>query len=253
MSRYIRGSRLAKGWHGKVFKCVDRKTNRDLAMKVISKSLSGINFEELKGEVEIMKGLINYNIMRCFDSFEDEDHVYIILEYMEGGNLQQLLYKGRLDEPTIVRMLEQMLMALCCLKDHRIIHGDIKPGNIFLRKDGSIALGGFGCAQQLDSPEDEALGGGLTLRYASPERRLLMPYDYSADIWSLGVVLYEMCTGQYPFESPQNMFEGRYNRINPSVDGTLQKMIKLMLQIEKEKRPSARELLTILNDEYVHC
>ena len=92
-----------------------------------------------------MKNLIHPNIVHYFDFFEDENNFFIIVEYINIGDMRQLLNRGRIDEPTIIRM-EQLLMGLCFLSEHKIVHGDLKPENIFLRKVEML------CWETLDTP-----------------------------------------------------------------------------------------------------
>lgn len=109
-----------------------------------------------------MEKLIHHSIVRYFDSFEDEKDFSTLFEYMDGGDLRQMLNEGRLAEKTIVKMIVDILLALCFLSKHRIIHGDIKSENIFIRKNGSGVLGDFGCVKQLKSSQSHVVEGGLT-------------------------------------------------------------------------------------------
>lgn len=159
--------------------------------------------EQARTEIETLKICQHKNIMRLYEVFENADNIYLILEFLGGGNLYNYAkeHSFRLDESTIKGIVKSIAEALNYLHTYGIIHRDIKADNIVLETlldNSDVKLVDFGLAKILEPNElaTEAVG---TLCYAAPEILLGSKYNKSVDMWSLGVLLYWLFTGSLPF------------------------------------------------------
>uniref|UniRef100_A0A669DFK1 non-specific serine/threonine protein kinase n=1 Tax=Oreochromis niloticus TaxID=8128 RepID=A0A669DFK1_ORENI len=153
----------------------------------------------LKREIEIMRDLRHPNIVQLFDSFETETEVVIVTEYAEGQLFQILEDDGNLPESQVREIACQLVSALYYLHSHRILHRDMKPQNILLEKSGVVKLCDFGFARAMSVSTLVLTSIKGTPLYMSPELVEEKPYDHTADLWSLGCILYELHTGAPPF------------------------------------------------------
>src|SRR5436309_14469335 len=200
---------------GDVYLATDITAGRKAALKLLPTRFTA-DTERLKRfqqEAHALVGLNHPNILTVYEIGEDHSTHYIASELIEGETLRQRLARGRmaLDEASDVAI--QVASALAAAHEAGIVHRDIKPENIMLRPDGYVKVLDFGIAKLAEQevpvtiPTDEALLlvetnlGSIvgTARYMSPEQALGAPVDKRTDIWSLGVVVYEMVTGQEPF------------------------------------------------------
>ncbi|EYC03416.1 hypothetical protein Y032_0094g2745 [Ancylostoma ceylanicum] len=139
------------------------------------------------------------NILRLKGYFHDQQRVYIILEYADGGELyNRLKKKGRLEEPEAARYVRQLADALSYCHAKRVIHRDIKPENILLDQKGNVKIADFGWAVVASHSRRQTVCG--TLDYLPPEMISGKSHDHTVDNWAIGVLLYEMLVGHPPFE-----------------------------------------------------
>src|SRR5207245_2671990 len=212
------------------------------------------------------------NILTVYEIGEDHSTHYIASELIEGETLRQRLTRGRMEVGEAVDVAIQVASALAAAHETGIVHRDINPGNIMLRPDGYVKVFDFGIAKLAEQeapatmPEDEALllvetnlGSILgTVPYMSPEQACGAPVDKGTDIWSLGVVLYEMVTGHAPFtgETPREVITSiretepppltSYNKQTPP---ELQQIISKALRKDRRERyQSASEMLQALKN-----
>ena len=203
---------LGEGGYGKAF-LVKRKSDNQLLvaktikLSILSCSKTGMN------EVNILSSLNHPNIISYIESFIHNDFLYIIMEYADGGDLSLKIQKhGKLfTEEEILKMFTQLVLAIQYIHDNKILHRDIKPQNIFLTKNGDIKLGDFGIAKVLDYTMQLCKTQIGTFFYLSPEICEGKSYNSKSDIWSLGCVLYEMCTLKF-----MNIVRGNFTPI-PSI------------------------------------
>ncbi|HCB01058.1 MAG TPA: hypothetical protein DEP19_01635, partial [Anaerolineae bacterium] len=201
-NRYKIASRLGKGAMGIVYKAADIKNGREVALKIISSDLD-IEHELLarfKREGETLQQLQHPNIVEFLDAFEYEENYVIVMEYVSGGNLHDLIKKGKLS----IKHATHIALGLCdaLIHSHKlgIIHRDIKPENILLKDDGTPKLADFGVARLNEATRMTRSGTQVgTPYYMAPEAWEGKHLDAQADIWSLGVVIFEMLTGEVPF------------------------------------------------------
>ncbi|XP_030602457.1 serine/threonine-protein kinase 36 [Archocentrus centrarchus] len=191
---------VGEGSFGRVYKGRRKCTGMMVALKFITKvGRSENQLRSLKREIEIMRGLQHPNIIQLFDSFETENEVVVVTEYAEGQLFQILQDDGNLPESQVREIACQLVSALYYLHSHRILHRDMKPQNILLGKTGVVKLCDFGFARAMSVYTLVLTSIKGTPLYMSPELVEEKPYDHTADLWSLGCILYELHTGAPPF------------------------------------------------------
>ncbi|XP_044226141.1 serine/threonine-protein kinase 36 [Thunnus albacares] len=191
---------VGEGSFGRVHKGRRRFTGQVVALKFMPKvGRSEKELRSLKREIDIMRGLQHPNIVQLFDSFETETEVVVVTEYAEGQLFQILEDDGSLPESQVREIACQLVSALYYLHSHRILHRDMKPQNILLGKSGVVKLCDFGFARAMSVSTLVLTSIKGTPLYMSPELVEEKPYDHTADLWSLGCILYELHTGAPPF------------------------------------------------------
>uniref|UniRef100_A0A0N5AZR1 non-specific serine/threonine protein kinase n=1 Tax=Syphacia muris TaxID=451379 RepID=A0A0N5AZR1_9BILA len=207
--------------------------------------------ELLFNEVMIMRDYEHKNIVKMFGSYLIGNELWVIMEYMEGGPLTDIITHIRLDEETIATVCLQCLLAINYLHLKGVVHRDIKSDSILLTKDGVVKLSDFGFCGQLsvDIPFRRSLVG--TPYWMSPEVISRLPYDTKADIWSLGIMVIEMVQGEPPLFDVQPLQAMRQIRDLPpssfcpvaNVSEELSSFLSRMLVRDPNQRASASELL----------
>src|SRR5216110_2979018 len=215
IGHYKISKRIGTGGMGEVYLATDMTAGRKAALKLLPMRFTG-DAERLKRfqqEARALVGLNHPNILTIYEIGEDHSTHYIASELIEGETLRQRLMRGRMQLSEAVDVAIQVASALAAAHQAGIVHRDIKPENIMLRPDGYVKVLDFGIAKlaeqevPVSTPRDEALllvetnlGSVLgTVRYMSPEQACGARVDKRTDVWSLGVVLYEMVTGHAPF------------------------------------------------------
>lgn len=197
---------LGSGGMGDVFLGRDRQTNQSVAIKQLKQELINESPEAVERfirEADALARLNHPNIVKVLATLQERDTHYIVMEYVPGGSLRSLMdEKGPLPLNQALHIALDLADALTRAHRLRIVHRDIKPANVLIAADGTPRLTDFGVARLEDKPEMTMTGIVLgTMRYLSPEGLNGMPLDERADIWSFGVMLYEMLAGRRPFES----------------------------------------------------
>ena len=204
---------LGTGGYAVVYRAFDRTLRREVALKVLRHDrLSPGALLRLRREAAIARDVVHPRIVRVFDIEEAGETVFLTMEIVEGGSLGDRLTTHSPACPVAIddaaRWATQALEGLAALHAMGILHRDIKPGNLLLTADGEIKLSDFGLALHLDRDETRAtthesiLG---TLEYLSPEQALGQPVDARSDLYSLGVVLFEMIAGRLPFVTQSSL------------------------------------------------
>jgi non-specific serine/threonine protein kinase len=202
------------GGMGVVYRAWDERLGRKVALKLLPQSMVAkeADLERLKNEARAASALNHPNIVTIHDIGEVDSTHYVATEFIEGTTLRERMTKGPIPPNEAVDIAAQVASALCVAHRAGIVHRDIKPENIMLRPDGYVKVLDFGIAkltqqQALDttttrraplSTQQSMMLG--TTRYMSPEQAMAQPVDARSDLWSLGVVLYEMLAGRRPFE-----------------------------------------------------
>jgi eukaryotic-like serine/threonine-protein kinase len=263
---------IGTGGMGEVYLATDIVAGRKAALKLLPFRFTG-DTERLKRfqqEAHTVVALNHPNILTVYEIGEDHSVHYIASELIEGETLRQCLTRGPMELSDDVEVAIQVASALAAAHQAGIVHRDIKPENIMLRPDGYVKVLDFGIAklaeQELPTtmPRDEALllvetnlGAVLgTVRYMSPEQACGEHVDQSTDIWSLGVVVYEIVTGHTPFtgDTPGEVMSAILEKEPPPLTNyvahtpaELQQIVsKTLRKDRKERYPSAHELLQAL-------
>lgn len=201
--RYELGETIGTGGMGSVYQGIDITNGECVAIKVIrSDIISSELIARFQRESDALRQLNHPNILRIHDSFNEDSQRYIVTEYVTGGDLRQLL------EKKLLTLREKLQIALdvsdALTRSHRlkIIHRDLKPANVLIAHDGTPRLADFGLAQTVGAAHITTAGNlAGTLQYLAPEALIGAELDERSDIWSFGVLLFEMVTGKLPFAS----------------------------------------------------
>ena len=209
--------------------------------------MSTDEIEALKRELNIQKALKHEHIVKLYNAFESKGFLYIILEYVEKGNLFEYMKANRLNEDDIVSIFGQVTSAINYLHKQKILHRDIKPENILMKERNFAKLCDFGfCAPYGNDVVRQTMCG--TTEYLPPEIIGREDQNDKVDIWCLGVLLYEMTHSKTPFEG-QNIhmlqFQQKKHAINfkSDINAQLRTIIEKCLEFEPERRPTAEEIL----------
>jgi tetratricopeptide (TPR) repeat protein/predicted Ser/Thr protein kinase len=204
-NRYEIIKTLGEGGMGAVYKAHDRELERDVALKVIKPELANNPqiLQRFKQELILARQVTDRNIIRIFDLGEASGIKYITMEYIEGQNLHQLLkQQGKLDIAEAVGIMEQVAAGLAAAHREGIIHRDLKPGNIMRDANGRVVVMDFGLARTLSGDGMTQTGAMLgTIEYMSPEQAQGQELKASSDIFTLGLILYELLVGITPFHA----------------------------------------------------
>ncbi|XP_061818279.1 serine/threonine-protein kinase 36 isoform X1 [Nerophis lumbriciformis] len=191
---------VGEGSFGRVHKGMKKFLGQVVALKFMPKmGRSKKELQSLKKEIDIMTNLQHPNIVKLFDSFETETEVVVVTEYAEGQLFQIIEDDGSLPESQVHEIACQLVSALYYLHSRRILHRDMKPQNILFDKNGVVKLCDFGFARAMSVSTMVLTSIKGTPLYMSPELVAEKPYDHTADLWSLGCILYELHTGAPPF------------------------------------------------------
>ncbi|MHB1346111.1 MAG: protein kinase domain-containing protein [Candidatus Humimicrobiaceae bacterium] len=214
--RYKIISKLGSGGTADVFLAQDIKLNRAVAIKILAKTYS---FEKnfvarFKKEAQILARLNHPNIVAIYDWGQYENSYFICMEYVEGQSLQEIIDKhGILSPKTTAKYAIQICNALEVAHNNNLIHRDIKPQNIIVTTDGIVKITDFGIAKSLIEDNTKTINIMGTSYYISPEQAQGKILSYSTDIYSLGIVMYEMLTADLPFRG-ENAIEISLKHIN---------------------------------------
>jgi predicted ATPase len=286
--RYQVLRKLGEGGKGVVFLCQDTALRRQVAIKLLKpapsassgQALSGVEGEEgldsegllrFQREVQAMASLVHPNVVTVFDIGQEvgaglipalTTRPCLVLEFMEGGDVEHLIASApnqRLDATTTVRIGKEVARALEHAHSHGILHRDVKPGNIWLTKQGLAKLGDFGLAYLGGGPRLTQAGMMVgSIAYMAPEVALGRQADARADLYMLGASLYEMLTGRVPFpgEDPVRVLFSHINdlplaprRFAADVPEGLEALVLRLLSKDPEQRPaSASEVVRVLEE-----
>jgi eukaryotic-like serine/threonine-protein kinase len=203
--RYRLESKLGSGGMSTVFLARDETLDRPVAVKVMHREISDQpdQLERFRAEARAVAKLSHSNVVGVIDAGEDGGHPYIVFEYVEGETVKQRLKRsGQLPVSDALAYAIEIGQGLAVAHGRRMVHRDIKPQNVLIDPDGRAKVTDFGIARQLESEGVTATGRVLgTTDYVSPEQAMGYRVDARSDIYSLGIVLYEMLVGDVPFHA----------------------------------------------------
>lgn len=250
-------ARLASG-PASVYLAADRRTGSTVALKVLELAHAAAHsdlLDRFNREYQAISALRHPHVARIMEHGVTERHAFIAMEYFARGDLRARLRLGPLTVAEGLRCARQIAMALECMHDAGVLHRDLKPANVMLRDDDSAALIDFGLAKELrrGSVQHEGIGVSGTPYYMSPEQAGGDSIDARSDLYSLGIILFEMLTGLKPFTavSAQAVMYKHRHAPRPQLPSTLafyQPLIDRLLAVGRGDRvSSAAEAVAMLN------
>jgi serine/threonine protein kinase len=266
VSHYRIVEKLGGGGMGVVYRAHDEQLGRDIALKVLSEAVltNETARKQFRKEALALAKLSHPNIATVFEFGSQNDLDFLAMELIAGNSLGEKLKEGPLSVGEVQRLGIELAAGLSSAHDHSVIHRDLKPGNLFLTREGHLKILDFGLAKVLppqlsadltESTADSAVISG-TVPYMSPEQLRGLPADTRSDIYAAGAVLYEMSTGRRPFPQSQSVeLIGAIlhetplppKSVNPNISPGLDALICKSLEKDPEQRyQSARELLAAL-------
>lgn len=251
VSHYRIIDKLGEGGMGVVYKAQDTRLERMVALKFLPVDLARSETARLRfvNEARAASALNHPNVAVVYDVGETDAHSYIAMELVEGSTLKDKMKVGRLTIEQVQQFATQVADGLHAAHAKGIVHRDIKPENLLLTPDGHVKIMDFGIAKLGTSAHLTQTGTALgTLAYMSPEQLLSDQVDHRSDLWSLGVVLYEMLAGEVPFRRDREAAI-LYEILNrdptpvevhrPETPGHLRALIQELLQKDAKRRPAS--------------
>ncbi|GEM_PF-3551809 len=260
-------SKIGEGGMGAVYLAKDLTLEREVALKIIAPRLAKNPklMARFKIEAVAQARLTHPNVVTIYSFEQVGDLYFIVMEYIDGESLKSLIKSGKLDIPRAVEIFKQVLSGVAFAHSKGVIHRDIKPANVLITKTGIAKIGDFGIAK-LEGVEGLTKAGTSlgTPLYSAPEQILGKKVDHRADIYSLGVMFFEMLTGRPPFVSETGSdyeiqkahIEKRPPRpssLNPEIPPVLDRIVLKCLEKNPDKRySSAEELRRAVEEAFPH-
>ena len=242
--------RIGAGGFGAVYRAQQTTVGRDVAIKIILPGFANHPdfIRRFETEAQLIARLEHLHITPLYDYWRDPSGAYIVMRYFRGGSLREAIREQPYNPKSAVQLIDQVASALALAHRNDIVHRDLKPGNILLDEDGNAYLADFGIAKILHDLEpglikSEVIG---SLDYISPEQARSEPVSAQTDIYSFGVVLYEMLVGEHPFPNCSSV-ERLYKHINEPLpelanlgENGIQAQVNAVIQKATAKNPAQR-------------
>ncbi|MCQ2561926.1 MAG: Stk1 family PASTA domain-containing Ser/Thr kinase, partial [Clostridia bacterium] len=261
--RYELLEKIGEGGMAVVFKSRDRLLNRFVAIKILRPEYTKdmMFIESFRRESQIAAGLVHPNIVNVYDVGKEGNIYYIVMELIEGKPLSEIISEeAPLDPHRAADIAKQVASALSMAHKHQLIHRDVKPHNIMITTEGVAKITDFGIAKAVNNgtlvgEQQEAVMGSV--HYFSPEQARGAYVDEKSDIYSLGIVLYEMLTGKVPFDGDTAVAVAVQHinnemvpptQLNPNIPQDLEDIVlKASSKLQTSRYRSADEMITALN------
>jgi serine/threonine-protein kinase len=251
---------LGKGGMGKVYRVFDKKTEEEIALKLIKPEIAAEQevIDRFRSELKMSRKISHRNVCRMYDLGDEGGTYYITMEYVPGEDLKSFIHRSKqLSTGTAIAIARQVCEGLEEAHSLGVVHRDLKPSNIMIDKDGNARIMDFGIARSLRAKGITGAGVIIgTPEYMSPEQAEGKEVDQRADIYSLGVILFEMVTGRVPFEGDSAFIVAMKHKseapqdprkLNGQIPEGLSRIILKCMEKEKERRyQTAEELLSDL-------
>ena len=260
--RYQIIEKLGRGGMGKVYRVLDKKLDEEVALKLINPKIASDKkiLERFSNELKLARKIVHKNVGRMYELMEEQGTHFITMEYVPGEDLKSFIRRvGQLPVGKAVSIGKQILEGLD--EAHRLgtVHRDLKPSNIMIDKEGNARIMDFGIARSVHAKGMTGKGVIIgTPEYMSPEQAEAKDIDLRSDLYSFGIILYEMLTGKLPFEGDTPLSIAMKHKqeipqepreLNPQVTEDLNKLILRCLEKEPDNRyPSASKILIDLED-----
>lgn len=240
VENYILYESIGSGSYGKVFRAKNTKTNETVAVKAVplDKFKEVPKLEEFTAnEIKTLNRIKNINVIRFIEMLKTANNMYLVYEFCDGGTLEDILQKKHhMSEVEALKVFQQLLNAFKSIYKENILHRDLKPSNILVH-NGVVKIADFGFCKKMSGPQELTFTMVGSPIYMAPEVLKGYPYNIKADIWSLGVVLYELLYGVCPYEertlplligqidSKPLTFLPDVNTISPNTENLLRRML----------------------------
>jgi serine/threonine protein kinase/tetratricopeptide (TPR) repeat protein len=255
-NRYEIIEELGKGGMGRVYRVEDTKLKQEVALKLVKPEIAKNKetIDRFRNELKTARMIAHKNVCRMFDLGEAEGAHFITMEYVRGEDLKSMIQRsGQLGIGTAISVAEQVCEGLSEAHRLGVVHRDLKPSNIMIDREGNVRIMDFGIARSLESGGITEFGVMIgTPKYMSPEQVEGKEVDHRSDIYSLGIILYEMVTGKVPFEGETPFTIGVKHKsetprdpkeLNRQIPDDLSRLILQCLAKEKERRYQTAEEL----------